>query len=63
MNKVAVAFLGFFNVFEIWQIVMAAAIVAAFYRVGRVKAAVAVAPLFLLVLILKLVGGYFSGSH
>lgn len=63
MNKMAVAFLGFFNVFEIWQIVMAVAIVAVFYRVGKGKAAVAVAPLFLLVLALKLVGGYFSGGR
>lgn len=60
MNKVAVAFLGFFNVFEIWQIVMAILIVAVFYRVGKGKAAVAVAPLFLIGLLLKLSGAFFS---
>jgi uncharacterized membrane protein YhaH (DUF805 family) len=60
MNKVAVAFLSFFNVFEIWQIVMAVAIIAVFYRIGKGKAAVTVAPLFLLTLLLKLVGGFFA---
>ena len=60
MNKVLVAFLGFFNVFQIWQIVMAIAIVSVFYRIGKVKAAILVTPLFLLGLILKLIGAYFS---
>lgn len=63
MSKVTVAFLGFFNVFQIWQIVMAILIVAVFYRVGKVKAAVTVAPLYLLGLLLKLTGAFFSKGH
>jgi len=60
MNKVAVAVLGFFNVFQVWQIVMAIAIVAIFYRIGKLKATVVVAPLFLLGLLFKIIGAYFS---
>jgi uncharacterized membrane protein YhaH (DUF805 family) len=60
MNKVAVAVLGFFNVFEVWEIAMAIAIVAVFYRIGKLKATVVVAPLFLLGLLFKIIGAYFS---
>lgn len=60
MNKVAVAVLGFFNVFQVWQIVMAIAIVAIFYRIGKLKSTVIVLPLFLLTLVFKIIGAYFS---
>lgn len=59
-NKVLVAFLGYLNVFQIWEIVMAILIFAAAYRVSKSKAAVAVLPLFALGLILRLVGAMFQ---
>ncbi len=59
-SKVLVAFLGYLNVFGIWQIVMAILIFAIAYRVNKTKAAVAVAPLFALGLLLRLVGAMFS---
>jgi hypothetical protein len=60
MSKVLVAFLGYLNVFGIWQIVMAILIFAAAYRVSKTKAAVAVVPVFVLGLLLRLVGAMFS---
>ena len=59
-SKVLVAFLGYLNVFGIWQIVMAILIFAAAYRMSKTKAAVAVVPLFALGLLLRLVGAMFS---
>lgn len=59
-NKVLVAFLGYLNVFQIWEIVMAILIFAVAYRVSKSKAAVAVVPLFVLGLILRLVGAMFQ---
>jgi hypothetical protein len=59
-NKVLVAFLGYFNVFEVWEIVMAVLIVAAAYRISKAKAAVVIAPLFILGLLAKLVGAFFT---
>jgi hypothetical protein len=59
-NKVLVAFLGYLNVFQIWEIVMAILIFAAAYRVSKSKAAVAVVPLFVIGLILRLVGAMFQ---
>lgn len=59
-NKVLVAFLGYLNVFGIWQIVMAILIFAAAYRVSKTKAAIATVPLFALGLLLRLVGAMFS---
>lgn len=59
-SKVLVAFLGYLNVFQIWEIVMAVLIFAAAYRVSKSKAAVAVLPLFALGLILRLVGAMFQ---
>jgi uncharacterized membrane protein YidH (DUF202 family) len=59
-NKVLVALLGYLNVFGIWQIVMAILIFAVAYRVSKTKAVIAVLPLFLLGLILRLVGAMFS---
>jgi hypothetical protein len=59
-NKVLVAFLGYLNVFQIWEIVMAILIFAVAYRVSKSKAAVAVVPLFALGLILRLAGAMFQ---
>ena len=59
-NRILVAFLGYFNVFEVWEIVMAVLIVAAAYRISKGKAAVVVAPLFILGLLAKLLGAFFS---
>jgi hypothetical protein len=59
-NKVLVAFLGYFNVFEVWEIVMAVLIMAAAYRISKTKASVAIAPLFMLGMLAKLVGAFFS---
>jgi hypothetical protein len=59
-SKVLVAFLGYLNVFGIWQIIMAILIFAAAYRVSKTKAAVALIPLFALGLLLRLVGAMFS---
>lgn len=59
-SKMLVALLGYLNVFQIWQIVMAILIFAAAYRVSKSKAAIAVVPLFALGLILRLVGALFS---
>jgi hypothetical protein len=62
MNKVLVAFLGFFNVFQLWEIVMAILIFALAYRVGKEKAAVIVLPVFLIGLVLRLIGAFFTPS-
>jgi hypothetical protein len=59
MNKVAVAFLGFCNIFELWQFVMAVAIITVFYRTSIGKAVVSVVPVFLIALIFSLVGAFF----
>ena len=60
MNRIAVGFLGYFNVFEVWEIVMAILIFAAAYRVSKGKALIAVGPIFLLGLLLRLIGAVFS---
>jgi hypothetical protein len=62
MNKVLVAFLGYFNVFQIWEMVMAILIFALAYRVSKGKAAVAVLPVFLIGLVLRLIGAFFTPS-
>ncbi len=59
-NKALVGFLAFFNVFEIWQIVMAVLILAAAYRVSKGKAFIAVLPLYVIALIFKVVGAMFT---
>jgi hypothetical protein len=61
-NKVLVAFLGFFNVFGIWAIVMTILIFAAGYRVSKGKATIAVLPLFLIGLVFRLIGAFFAPS-
>ena len=63
MNKVAVAFLGFCNIFEIWEFVMAVAIIAVFYRSGVGRAVISVVPLFLIALVLSLLGAFFGGAQ
>ena len=63
MNKVLVAFLGFCNIFELWQFVMAVAIIVVFYRVAIGKAVISVVPLFLVALLLSLVGAFFSRAQ
>jgi hypothetical protein len=59
MNKVAVAFLGFCNIFELWQFVMAVAIITVFYRTSVGKAVISVVPLFLIALFFSLIGAFF----
>jgi len=63
MNKAAVAVLGFFNIFEIWQIVMAAAIFAAYKRTSIGKAVAAIAPVYLIALLFKVVGALLSSGR
>jgi hypothetical protein len=60
MSKVLVAFLGFCNIFELWEFVMAIAIIVVFYRTTIAKAVTAVVPLFAVALLLSLVGAIFS---
>ena len=63
MSKVAVAFLGFFNIFELWQFVMAVAIITVFYRSSVGKAVISVVPLFVIALLFSLVGAFFSRAQ
>jgi hypothetical protein len=63
MNKVLVAFLGFCNIFELWQFVMAVAIIAVFYRSGIAKAVISVVPLFVIALLFSVAGAFFSRAQ
>jgi uncharacterized membrane protein YhaH (DUF805 family) len=59
-NKMLVALLAFFNIFDLWQIVMAILIFAAAYRVSKGKATAAILPVFLVGLVLRLIGAFFN---
>jgi hypothetical protein len=63
MSKVLVAFLGFCNIFELWQFVMAVAIIVVFYRASIGKAVISVVPVFLVALLLSLVGAFFTRAQ
>lgn len=60
MSKVAVALLGFINIFDIWGFVMTVAILSIFYRVKVGRAVIATLPLYIILLLLSLVGAMFS---
>lgn len=62
-SKVLVALLGFCNIFELWQFVMAVAIIAVFYRASIAKAVTTVVPLFVIALLFSLVGAIFSRAQ
>ncbi len=53
-NKFAVAFLGYFTVFEIWWIVMLVLVMSHAFRITKGKAFGAVLPLILLSIVLRL---------
>lgn len=59
-NKYAVAFLGYFSIFEIWWIVMMVLIFSAAFRVSKGKAFGVVLPLILLALIFRVGGAFFQ---
>lgn len=58
-NKFLAAFAGYFSVFEIWWIVMAALVFSAGFRVSKAKAAAAIAPLVVLGLAMHLFSAVF----
>jgi hypothetical protein len=60
MSKVAVALLGFVNIFDVWSFVMTVAIISIFYRVAIGRAVIAALPLYVVLLFLSLVGAMFS---
>lgn len=59
-NKVLAAFLGYFSVFELWWIVMMILIFSIAFRTSKAKAVVAMAPIVILSLGLRLVGAVFQ---
>jgi hypothetical protein len=59
-NKYAVAFLGYFSVFEIWWIVMMVLTFSAAFRVSKGKAFSIVLPLVLLAILFRVVGAAFQ---
>ena len=59
-NKILVAVLGYFSVFQIWWIVMLALVFAAAFRVNKSKAFVVIAPLVLLGFLWRVVGAAFQ---
>jgi hypothetical protein len=59
-NKFAMAFLGYFSIFQIWWIVMMVLIFAAAFRVRKGKAFAIVLPLILLGLVFKLATAAFQ---
>ena len=59
-SKLLTGVLGYFNLFQIWQIVMAVLILAAAYRIPKGRAAVVVAPMYLLGLLIKVAGAVMS---
>ena len=59
-NKLLVAVLGYFSVFEIWWIVMMVLIYSAAFRVSKGKALMVIAPLILLSILLRVSGAVFS---
>ncbi len=59
-NKFAVAFLGYFTIFEIWWIVMMVLIFSAAFRVSKGKAFAVVLPLVLLTLVFRVGAAAFQ---
>ncbi len=59
-NKFAVAFLGYFSIFELWWIVMMVLIFSHAFRVSKGKAFVVVLPLILLSLVFRVGAAAFS---
>lgn len=60
MNKFALAFVGYFSVFELWWIVMTVLIISAAFKVDKVKAFIIVLPLVLLGLLARVGGAVFQ---
>lgn len=59
-NKYAVAFLGYFSVFEIWWIVMMVLVFSAAFGVSKGKAFAIISPLIILSLLFRVVGAAFQ---
>jgi hypothetical protein len=59
-NKFAMAFLGYFSIFEIWWMVMLVLIVSAAFKVNKSKAVMIVAPLVLISLLFRIGGAAFQ---
>ncbi len=59
-NKYAMAFLGYFSIFEIWWIVMLILIFSAAFRVSKAKAFAAVLPLIVLSVLLRVGAAAFQ---
>lgn len=59
-NKFAVAFLGYFSIFEIWWIVMMVLIFSAAFRVSKGKAFAVILPLILLTVIFRVGAAAFQ---
>ncbi len=60
MNKMLLAFVGFFTPFMIWYIVMFVLIFAIAFKVSKGKAVAAITPMIVILLLLKLVGAAFQ---
>jgi hypothetical protein len=59
-NKYAVAFVGYFSVFELWWIVMMVLVFSAAFRVSKGKAFSIVLPLVVLAILFRVVGAAFQ---
>ena len=59
-NKYAVAFLGYFSIFEIWWIVMMILVFSAAFRVSKGKAFVAILPLVAVSILLRMGAALFQ---
>jgi Yip1 domain len=59
-NKYAMAFLGYFSIFEIWWIVMMVLVFSAAFRVSKAKALAAVLPLIVVNILLRIGGAFFQ---
>lgn len=59
-NKYAIAFLGYFSIFEIWWIVMMVLVFSAAFRVSKGKAFAAVLPLIAVSILLRIGAAFFQ---
>jgi len=59
-NKLVTAFLGYFSVFEIWWIVMMVLTYSLAFRVTKGRAFLAILPLILLSILLRVGGAVFQ---
>lgn len=62
LHGVALAFVHFFSIFEIWYLVVLTFGIAALYGIPKGKAFAAITPAWVIPLILALIGGLFTGK-